>query len=151
MITEFDMDSGHRCAKGEYGWELFYGDSHIRYLDKFEEHKIDGAIDACKMVHLHEQNILLRKYLSALVSNQPNANIQNTDLISKLAEIAVNDCQKMMIMEYTNFESTLYRRFAELVVNECVEAMPTPYGWSSDESFKKYIMGYMKQLFNMVE
>jgi hypothetical protein len=39
--------------------------------------------------------------------------------IRQLAEQAVEETQLLMIMEYRNFESTLYKKFAELIVREC--------------------------------
>lgn len=43
----------------------------------------------------------------------------NKNLISKLAEEAVEQTQLMMIMEYNVFESVLYENFARLVIQEC--------------------------------
>lgn len=43
-------------------------------------------------------------------------------LINRLAQQAVEETRSLMIMEFKNFESTLYTRFAELIVEECAQA-----------------------------
>ena len=43
--------------------------------------------------------------------------------IRQLALQAVEETQLLMIMEYRNFESTLYEKFAELIVAECLEVI----------------------------
>jgi len=43
------------------------------------------------------------------------------DRIKLLAEQAVEETQLLMIMEYKNFESSLYKKFAELLIQECIE------------------------------
>lgn len=40
---------------------------------------------------------------------------------ARLARQAAGDTQKMMIMEYSTFESELYKRFGELVVGSCIQ------------------------------
>ena len=40
--------------------------------------------------------------------------------ISKIAEQAVEDTGKLMIMHYKNYESALYKRIAELIVDDCI-------------------------------
>jgi hypothetical protein len=40
--------------------------------------------------------------------------------IKQLAEQAVEETQLLMIMEYRNFESTLYEKFAELIIEDCI-------------------------------
>jgi hypothetical protein len=41
--------------------------------------------------------------------------------IRQLALQAVEETQLLMIMEYRNFESTLYEKFAQLIVRECID------------------------------
>lgn len=45
----------------------------------------------------------------------------NNEKIAHYAQIAVEQTQLMMIMEYKNFESELYKNFAKLIINECTE------------------------------
>lgn len=43
------------------------------------------------------------------------------ELITRLAQEAVEETELMMIMDYSSFESKLYSVFANKVINECVD------------------------------
>ena len=64
--------------------------------------------------------------------------------IRQLAEQAVEETQLLMIMEYRNFESTLYEKFAELIVQECVGILMTPeYPMNHPEELSDYNRGWV--------
>jgi hypothetical protein len=47
----------------------------------------------------------------------------NDEKIARYAREAVEQTQVMMIMEYKNFESELYKTFARLIIDECTECV----------------------------
>jgi hypothetical protein len=60
--------------------------------------------------------------------------------IRQLAEQAVEETQLLMIMEYRNFESTLYEKFAELIVRECSGIVQNYMSrWPEDHELTKQI------------
>jgi hypothetical protein len=66
------------------------------------------------------------------------------DRIRQLAEQAVEETQLLMIMEYRNFESTLYENFAQLIVQECVGILMTPeYPMNHPEELGDYNRGWV--------
>ena len=64
--------------------------------------------------------------------------------IRQLALQAVEETQLLMIMEYRNFESTLYEKFAQLIVQECVGILMTPeYPMRHPEELGDYNRGWV--------